>query len=100
MYFFFAFLFFLYFDAFSQNSLNRLASVEIEDNNFQENTHSAAAYALSTSSYQSGGYGSGISGHSGAHNTGNGTQLVVKHEKRVKSSLRKLQEQQDEMFQL
>ncbi|XP_031633063.1 lysM and putative peptidoglycan-binding domain-containing protein 2 [Contarinia nasturtii] len=73
----------------SQSSLDKLAS--IEDNNFQENTHSAAAYALS-SSYHSGGYG-------GA-GTSNGTQLVVTHGKRVKSSLHRLEEQQDEFYQL
>lgn len=90
---------------FSQSSLNRLASVELEDNDFQENTHSAAAYALSTSSYQSGGYGSGISSYNsgyggGSGGAGNGTQMVVKHGKRVKNSLLRLQEQQDELFQL
>lgn len=87
---------------FSQSSLNRLASVELEDNDFQENTHSAAAYALSTSSYQSGGYGfsSYSGGGGGGSAAGNGTQMVVKHGKRVKSSLRRLQEQQDELFQL
>ncbi|XP_055325546.1 lysM and putative peptidoglycan-binding domain-containing protein 2 [Sitodiplosis mosellana] len=73
----------------SQSSLNKLAS--IEDNDFQENTHSAAAYALS-SSYHSGGYGS-----SGASN---GTQMVVTHGKRVKTSLHRLEEQQDEFYQL
>lgn len=77
----------------SQSSLNRLAS--IEDNDLQENTHSAAAYALSSSSYQSGGYGYG-----GGGSTANGTQMVVTHGKRVKSSLHRLEEQQDEFFQL
>lgn len=73
----------------SQSSLDKLAS--IEDNDFQENTHSAAAYALS-SSYHSGGYGGSSSS--------NGTQMVVTHGKRVKSSLHRLEEQQDEFYQL
>lgn len=74
----------------SQSSIDKLAS--IDDNNFQENTHSAAAYALSSSSYHSGGYG-------GA-GTSNCTQMVVTHGKRVKSSLHRLEEQQDEFYQL
>lgn len=73
----------------SQSSLNRLAS--IEDNDFQENTHSAAAYALSSS------YQNSVPGGSG---TSNGTQMVVTHGKRVKSSLHRLEEQQDEFYQL
>lgn len=73
----------------SQSSIAKLAS--IEDNDYQENTHSAAAYALSSSSYHSGGYGGTSNG---------GTQMVVTHGKRVKSSLHRLEEQQDEFYQL
>lgn len=80
----------LYFEICSQSSLNKLAS--LEDNDFQGNTHSAAAYALSSSSYHSGGYG--------GSGTSNGTQMVVTHGKRVKSSLHRLEEQQDEFYQL
>lgn len=70
----------------SQSSLNRLAS--IEDNDFPANTHSAAAYALS--SYHSGGTSTGH----------NGTQMVVSQGKHVKSTLHQLEVLQDELFQL
>lgn len=71
---------------YSQSSLDKLES--IEKNDCQKNTHSAAAYALS-SSYQ-GGYSS----------ASNGTQMAVTHGKRVRSSCHRLEEQQDEFFQL
>lgn len=69
----------------SQSSLN------LSDDG-SDNAHSSAAYALSTS-YQN---------HNGSYegNNSNGTQMLA-HGRRVKkSSLHRLEEQQDEFYQL
>lgn len=80
----------MFFISHSQSNLNTLTS--LDDNGLQENTHSAAAYALS--SYQGGGSGGSGMSNNGTH------QMVVTHGKRVKSSLHRLEKQQDEFFQL
>lgn len=61
-----------------------------QDDNDLEGTHSAASYALS-SSYQN---------SSGSNNNNNINQTVVTQGRRVKSSLHRLEEQQDEFYQL